>query len=84
MLSSTTPWRISTAKQPIESIKTSITLNQRFMFVNDLFKGSMDDFEMAIGVLENCSNVDEAMDFIKTNYFNKNIWDSEKKKYRSC
>jgi len=48
------------------------------MFVNDLFKGSMDDFEMAVGILENCNNFDEAMDFIKTNYFDKNIWDSEK------
>jgi hypothetical protein len=69
-------------KQPSEDLKKSITLNQRFMFVNDLFQGSMDDYEMAIGVLENCKNLDEAMNFIKTSYFEKNVWDPEQHEVR--
>jgi len=65
-------------KQPSDGIKKNITLNQRFMFLNELFQGNMDEFEMVINALENCQNRKEALDFIQGNYFEKNAWDQDK------
>ncbi len=65
-------------KQPIEDIKKSITLNQRFMFEKELFNGDKDEFNMVIDYLNNCESRAEAMDFIHENYVNKKGWDLEK------
>jgi len=52
-------------------IKNSITLNQRFMFVNELFTGNIDEFEIVVNTIENCQNQQEAFDFIHSNYINR-------------
>jgi hypothetical protein len=61
-----------------DGIKKNITLNQRFMFLNELFQGNMDEFEMVINALENCQSKQEALDFIRVNYFDKNVWEKDK------
>ncbi|NJN26555.1 MAG: hypothetical protein HC819_11535 [Cyclobacteriaceae bacterium] len=48
------------------------------MFENDLFKGDKGEFEMVINYLDNCTNKEEAMDFINSNYIVKKKWDIEK------
>lgn len=65
-------------KKPIEGIKKSITINQRFMFESDLFNGDKDEFEMVVNFLDNCSSNQQAMDFINENYLKKKNWDLEK------
>jgi len=65
-------------KKPLEGIKKSITINQRFMFENDLFNGNKDEFEMVINYLDNCQTNEEAMEFINENYVEKKNWDMEK------
>ena len=65
-------------KKPLEGIKKSITINQRFMFENDLFNGDKGEFEMVINYLDNCTTNKEAMDFIHENYVEKKSWDIEK------
>lgn len=65
-------------KKPLEGIRKSITINQRFMFENDLFNGKKDEFEMVVNYLDNCSNLQEALDFINENYQKKKNWDMEK------
>lgn len=65
-------------KKPLEGIKKSITINQRFMFENDLFKGDKSEFEMVINYLDNCTTNLEAMEFIHENYVEKKNWDMEK------
>lgn len=65
-------------KKPLEGIKKSITINQRFMFENDLFNGDKSEFEMVINYLDNCSTNQEAMEFINENYVDKKNWDHEK------
>ena len=65
-------------KKPLEDLKKSITINQRFMFENDLFHGDKDEFEMVINYLDNCANKQEAMSFIEENYVQKKNWDLEK------
>ena len=65
-------------KKPIDGIKKSITINQRFMFENDLFNGDKNEFDMVINYLDNCKSNKEAMEFINENYFEKKNWDIEK------
>lgn len=65
-------------KKPIAGIRNNITINQRFMFENDLFNGDKDEFEMVINYLDNCSSLSEAMEFINENYVAKKNWDIEK------
>jgi len=66
------------ANKSLEGIRKIITINQRFMFENDLFNGNKDEFEMVINYLDNCSNLQEAMDFINENFKQKKNWDMEK------
>lgn len=65
-------------KKPLEGIRQSITLNQRFMFEKDLFKGDKDEFEMVINYLDNCKSKQEALDFVNENYATKKNWDKDK------
>jgi hypothetical protein len=69
------------ADQPImdagKGIKSNITINQRFMFVNELFSGNVDEFEIAINTIENCQNRREAIDFIRSNYLDNHIWEDD-------
>jgi hypothetical protein len=65
-------------KKPVDGIRKSITINQRFMFEKDLFNGDKNEFDMVVNYLDNCSTHQEAMDFINENYKKKKNWDSEK------
>jgi hypothetical protein len=65
-------------KKPLDGLKKSITINQRFMFENDLFSGDKDEFEMVVNYLDNCTSNKEAMEFINENYVEKKNWDLEK------
>lgn len=64
--------------KPVEGIRKSITINQRFMFEKDLFNGDKNEFDMVVNYLDNCSTHQEAMDFINENYKKKKNWDLEK------
>jgi hypothetical protein len=60
---------------PISDLKKAITLNQRFQFSRELFKGNNQDYEMAIDKL-NTSSRDEAMkhlDSLRSRY----TWNNE-------
>ncbi|MDH5366566.1 MAG: hypothetical protein OEW67_06225 [Cyclobacteriaceae bacterium] len=61
-------------KQSIEKIETSITLNQRFMFVNGLFDGDVDSFNETIKRLDTMNNYGEAENYIVSHF---NNWDKE-------
>ena len=65
------------AKQKITDIKKHISINQRFMFVNDLFGGSTAEFNQAVESLEKLDNYDTAMQFLIQNYQGKHQWDMD-------
>lgn len=69
-------------KKPLVGIKKSITINQRFMFENDLFNGDKDEFEMVVNYLDNCTSNQEAMEFINENYVQKKNWDLKKEEVK--
>lgn len=64
-------------KKPLEGIRQSITLNQRFMFEKELFNGDKDEFEMVVNYLDNCTTKQEALEFIHENYSEKKKWNKE-------
>jgi len=59
-------------------IRSSITINQRFNFVNELFDGKFDEFDTAIDLLEKCTDFDSASELLVDKYVEEYGWDTEK------
>jgi hypothetical protein len=59
------------SKKKITSIKEHLSINQRYLFANELFKGDNASFFKAIETLDGFQSFTEAIDFIKANY----TWD---------
>lgn len=62
----------------VVDLKSSITINQRFMFVNELFKGEGKVFTESLEKVETCNNYKEAIDMLLENYANRYDWDTDK------
>lgn len=63
------------AKRKIDSIKGNISLNQRFLFINNLFGAKSTEFDQAIEELENCQTFGEAKDQMIKKYMSQYKWD---------
>jgi hypothetical protein len=63
--------------KPISDLKLAITLNDKLLYVKDLFNGYNLAYSEAIEILNRFNNFEEAMRFLKTNYIAKNNWDSK-------
>jgi hypothetical protein len=62
----------------IEDIKTAISMVQKFLFINELFKGDAVEFNKALEALNKAINHRLALDMLQNNYANKYNWDPEK------
>lgn len=60
--------------QGANSLKSMLTINQKFMFINDLFDGNQEDFLKVIDFLETCGSHEAATLFIENNYLKHNKW----------
>lgn len=60
-----------------KNIKQQLTLNQRFMFVNELFEGNQKQFLNAIEEIDRMDNYKEAYVHIKKKYAEKYDWNLE-------
>jgi len=58
----------------IDSLKGSMTLNQRFSFLNSLFGSDLAGFEEALSQVEQCTTFDQARDVLETRYGVKHNW----------
>jgi len=63
--------------KPISDIKLAITLNDKLLYVKDLFNGYNLAYSEAVEILNRFSTFDEAARFLKTNYVTKNNWESK-------
>jgi hypothetical protein len=63
--------------KPISDIKQAITLNDKLLYVKDLFNGYNLAYSEAVEILNRFNTFDEAARFLKTNYVTKNNWDSK-------
>ncbi len=62
---------------PITDLKSAITLNDKLLFVKDLFNGYSLAYSEAIEILNRFNGLDEADTFLKKNYATKNNWDNK-------
>jgi hypothetical protein len=65
------------AIKPISDIKLAITLNDKLLYVKDLFNGYNLAYSEAIEILNRFNTFEEASRFLKTNYVTKNNWESK-------
>jgi hypothetical protein len=65
------------AIKPIGDIKLAITLNDKLLYVKDLFNGYNLAYSEAIEILNRFNTFEEATRFLKTNYVTKNNWESK-------
>jgi len=56
------------------TIKSMLSINQKFMFINDLFNENQEDFNKVLDFLESCETKNAAVSFINSNYLKHNIW----------
>ena len=59
---------------PISDIKQGITLNDKLLYVKELFNGYNLAYAEAVEILNRFSTFDEASKFLNTNYVTKNNW----------
>jgi hypothetical protein len=61
----------------VTDIKSAINLNDKMLFVKDLFNGYSLAYSEAVELLNRCKNFDEADRFLRSNYVAKNNWASK-------
>lgn len=57
-----------------KDIRHFITINDKFLFMSELFKNDKFDYESALDIINNFSDKKSAMSWIQENYFANNIW----------
>ena len=60
---------------PIESVGRSISLNQKFRFINQLFNGNSSAYNQAIEEIDTLDNYGQALDLISYRYASQYLWD---------
>ncbi|MBS1522381.1 MAG: hypothetical protein JST50_15380 [Bacteroidetes bacterium] len=66
-----------TTAQPISDLKQAITLNDKLLYIKDLFNGYNLAYSEALDILNRFTSFDEAENFLKTSYAAKNNWDAK-------
>ncbi|MCX6270689.1 MAG: hypothetical protein NTU44_05630 [Bacteroidetes bacterium] len=67
-------------QNPIKDLKSSIGINEKFQFINELFNGSMQDYTQAIAELNVFGRLEEATEFVDILKFKYN-WDTNSDAY---
>ncbi|MDB5005094.1 MAG: hypothetical protein JWQ34_3319 [Mucilaginibacter sp.] len=63
--------------QPVTNLKQAITLNDKLLYIKDLFNGYNLAYSEAIEILNRFNTFEEANRFLNKNYTLKNNWDSK-------
>ena len=62
------------SKEPVKELKSIISLNDKLLFIKDLFKGYSMAYNEAIEFVNRYDSFDDADKFLKGNYADKNNW----------
>ena len=54
--------------KPISDLRNSIGLNEKFLFIKELFKGRPEKYNQCIDTLNQASTLDQALSYIRENY----------------
>jgi hypothetical protein len=60
--------------KPIKDLKAAIGINEKFLFINKLFDGSLEDYKHAIEKINSSQNLDSAKQFIKSDITDRFNW----------
>ncbi|MFD2145185.1 hypothetical protein [Mucilaginibacter antarcticus] len=63
--------------QPVTNLKQAITLNDKLLYIKDLFNGYSLAYSEAIEILNRFNTFEEANRFLNKNYTIKNGWDNK-------
>jgi hypothetical protein len=63
-----------------ESLKSLISINEKFLFINELFDGNLRDYNENIETLGGFSELQPTLDYLDQ-LRNKNLWESESKAF---
>jgi len=63
-------------KNPIKDLKSAIGINEKFLFINELFKGNMKEYNETIISLNNCNLRDDAINILSS-LAKKYNWEDE-------
>lgn len=69
-------------RSKIESMKGSMTLNQRFTFLNSLFSADLLTFDNALVEVDRCNSYSEAENFLEHNFSQKFNWNKDQEDYQ--
>lgn len=65
------------AGQPVADLKQAISLNEKLLFIKDLFNGYSLAYSEAIEILNRFESFEDAERFLSKNYISKNNWESK-------
>ncbi|MEZ5174412.1 MAG: hypothetical protein R2850_13135 [Bacteroidia bacterium] len=68
------------SRQPISNIKSAIGINEKFIYLKDLFKNNINDYNEALDKLNNFDNYEEAEDYFQDLKL-KYGWDPDSKSF---
>lgn len=69
--------------QPLQDLKKSIGINEKFKFMNELFDGNLKEYNESIDFLNNCKTLEEAENFMQQTLSSKYNWKKESGVYQS-
>ncbi|MFY0626470.1 MAG: hypothetical protein JXR07_09255 [Reichenbachiella sp.] len=61
--------------ETVSNLSSSININQRYMFLSDLFEGNETDYNIALETIEESSTFDESVEFLVQKYAKQYQWD---------
>lgn len=61
--------------KPTEELTRSISINQRYMFINELFEGNEKDYEKSLYQMETSKSFDASVELLVQSYAKKYAWD---------
>jgi len=68
-------------KQSLKDLKSAIGINEKFLFINELFEGNMQDYNDAITYInESCSELKDALEYVES-LSEKYNWNKSKSSY---
>jgi len=56
------------SNSPVNNIKENIGINDRYLYIRELFNGNADAFSTAVTELDKLHNIQEAVDYLQQNY----------------
>jgi hypothetical protein len=67
--------------KPVEDLQKSIGINERFLFLNELFNGNPQHYSEAISRLNSFTNLQDAKSFLNDNLLVKYAWNKSSTAY---